>query len=311
MQRGQRVVLAIRIKLPDPSVNIDHRASLGRMVLKITKYLVPSIDPERRLSMRNFLAATRMAILNSYMSKQLLSPTLAALVLHFVFIESSGASETPKQPSSLQDFSMLGIKAGDDFESVLGNSAVMSGQQRDYHFDKKVTPFVLPPDLLEIARNYQGHFHGIYSGFRHSIPNRINLAYLDKSAAPKLLGAPVSGFRIEGRVDPADNHLKVVALECFIIGVDGKSFVAAIQEQFGFQGNHMNDGNGNLLEAYESQIRVVDAGMSYSPGVIINFRADNLAKGLDKDLEAYIKEHNAEKERKSRAALPQASGTLQ
>jgi len=251
-----------------------------------------------------------MAILNSYMSKQLLSPTLAALVLHFIFIESSGASETPKQPTSLQDFSMLGIKAGDDFESVLSNAAVMSGEQRNYHFDKKVTPFALPADLLEIARQHQG-LHGIYGDFKHMIPNRINLVYPDKSSAPKLLGAPVFGFKIEGRVDPADNRLKVVTLECLITGVDPKSFVAAIQEQFGFQGNNLSDGNGNFLGAYGGQIKELDAGMSYSPGVVINFRAANLARDFDKNLETYIKEHHAEKERKTIEALPQASGALQ
>lgn len=249
------------------------------------------------------------------MSKQLLAPTLLALVFHIVFVGSSDASETPKRTSSLQDFSMLGIKAGDDFESVLGNPVVMSGEQRDNHLNEKVPPFVLPPDLLEIARQLPNlhNFRYIYNrGARmRTIPNTINLVYPDKSTAPKVLGAPVWGLLIEGRVDPEDNRLKVVALDCHISGVDPKSFVAAIQEQFGFQGNNLSDGNGNVLSIYEQDIRVINAGTSYSPGVRIVFRAGNLARDLDKNLVIYIENHLAEKERKSREALPQASGVLQ
>lgn len=163
-----------------------------------------------------------------------------------------------------------------------------------------------------MARNYQGHLHSTYDGYhRQSIPNIINLAYLDKSIAPKLLGVSVSGFKIEGRLDPTDKRLKVVALECFIAAVDPKSFVGAIQDQFGFQGNDLTDGEGNFLRVYEGRFRAVDAGVSYSPGVAINFLAETLAKDLDTNLEIYIKEHRAEKERKTRDALPQPSGTLQ
>ncbi len=210
---------------------------------------------------------------------------------------------------------MLGIKAGDDFESVLGNPVVMSGEQRDNGLNEKVPPFVLPPDLLEIARQIPNlhNLSYIYNlGARmRTIPNTINLVYLDKSTAPKLLGAPVWGLLIEGRVDPADNRLKVVDLECLIIGVDEKSFVAAIQEQFGFQGNNLSDGNGNVLSIYERDIPVFNAGINYSPGVRIGFRAGNLARDLDKNLVIYIEDHFAEKERKSRAERPQASGALQ
>lgn len=235
------------------------------------------------------------------MSKQLLNPTLLALVFHIVFVGSSDASETPKQTSSLQDFSMLGIKAGDDFESVLGNPVVMSGEQRDADFGKEVPPFVLPPDLLEMARNFQGSL----------IPNEINLVYLDQSTAPKLLGAPVYTFKIKGRVDPAENRLKVVAIQCSIVNVDQVSFIAAVQEQFGYQGFGLRDGNGNVLGALEAPFRAADGTINDSPGVVINFRADNLAKDLDTNLETYIKNHHAEKEKKSREALPQPSGTLQ
>lgn len=254
-----------------------------------------------------------------------LLPAIATFILLTSTIFAQSGREADQGPSNkgpakygLNDFSLFGIKAGDDFSAVIQNPSVSCGEFRDTFFQKKVPPFVVPENPLDAARRWQGGRLGFerfsssgFHGDTNLIINTIQVAYPDKSTAPKLLGAPVATLRVEGRVDTSDNRLKVVALSCEIANVDASAFQEALRQQFGFQGDSMKDEQENRLTAQALSVLTYDFLKGPSPGVRIAFSAEGLQEKYDEAIEDFFAAFQAEQERKSKEGLLKPSGILQ